>query len=708
MLSRMTLEEKIGQLYLQHDSAEEALIRSGACGALLNLTDAETADRLQRVAVEESRLGIPLFLGRDVIHGYRTAFPIPLALACSWDEEISYKAAAVGASEAAVVGYNWTYSPMVDISRDARWGRIAESFGEDPLLASRLGAAMVRGYQTPQEGLPVGMAACVKHFAGYGASEGGRDYNSTLIPPRELRDIYLPPYKAAVDAGVLTVMTAFNDLDGVPSSGNRWLLTELLREEWGFDGMVVSDWKSMDEMINHGFCADEREVALRSAKAGLDMEMVGHCYINHIASLIEEGALDMATIDERVMYVLKAKYAMGLFEHPYRTKGRESVILSKEHKNAALEAACRSAVLLKNENDILPLSKGVKVAVIGPLADAPHEQIGTWCFDARDEDSVTPLVALREMLGEDNVLYAPGLSYSRDSSRDGFAAALEAARNSDAVLFFVGEESMLSGEAHSLSDIHLPGAQEELVRAVAKEGKPLVLVLMTGRPVIITDIEAEAEAILAAFHQGTMAGPALAKLLFGEVSPSGRLPVSWPVEIGQIPIYYNHKNTGRPAKPDDFVPLDKLPLAQKQSSLGFTSSYMDLQPQPAYCFGYGLSYGNFEYSDLELNTDKMRMDGAIEVSATIRNTGRREAIETVQLYVRDLVGEVTRPVRELKDYKQIALKPGESCRVSFTLLPEQLAFTGIDMERKVEPGMFKLWIAPNAQSGLEGSFELLP
>ncbi len=704
----MTLEEKIGQLYLPHNDADDNALRAGALGAILNASDPARSDKMQRIAVEESRLGIPLFFGRDVIHGYRTIFPIPLGLACAWDEELAREAAAISASEAATGGYNWTYSPMVDISRDPRWGRIAESFGEDPLLASRLGAAMVRGYQTPQEGLPAGMAACVKHFAAYGAAEGGRDYNTTLVPERELRDVYLRPYRAAVDAGVFSVMSAFNDLDGVPCTGNEWLLNKVLRHEWGFEGFVVSDWMSTVEMIAHGFCADEGEAALRSLKAGTDMEMVSKSYINETARLIEEGRLDLSTLDERVLSVLRAKFAMGLFEHPYRTPGREGVILSKEHKDAAYRAALQSAVLLKNEADILPLKAGAKVAVIGPLADAPHEQLGTWCFDGRDEDSITPLSALRDKLGKGRVVYAPGLEYSRDESRAGFAAALKATKSADIVLFFAGEEAMLSGEAHCLADIRLPGAQEELIKELATSGKPIVLILMTGRPVVIGDIEGHAQAILAAFHQGTMAGPALASLLCGEVSPSGRLPISWPRHVGQIPIYYNHKNTGRPPKPEEFVPINQLPRMQKQTSLGFTSAYMDISPLPAYPFGYGLTYSSFSYSKLERSSATMHMGGGIEISATIRNEGKQSATETVQLYVRDVTGSVTRPVRELKDFRRISLAPGEERRVSFTLNSSQLAFTGLDMREIVEAGLFRVWIAPDSASGLEGSFELLP
>jgi len=708
LLGRMTQQEKIGQLYLLNNGADDADVRAGCFGAFLNVTDPSVSDHMQRVAVEKSRLGIPLLFGRDVIHGLRTIYPIPLGQACTWDEALVREAAAASASEAAAAGYNWTFSPMVDISRDPRWGRIAESFGEDPLLASRMAVAVVKGYQTPQPGLPVGIAACVKHFAAYGAAEGGRDYNTTLVPPRELRDVYLRPYEAAAKAGAYSFMSAFNDLDGVPCTGNRWLLTDVLRQDWGFEGFVVSDWRSTSEMLVHGFAADEREAAKRSIDAGLDMEMVGRSYVEQLPGLIESGEVDAATLDERVLAVLRTKLRMGLFEHPYREQGREGAILSAEHLNLALKTALESAVLLKNDSRLLPLAAGTTVAVIGPLADAPHEQIGTWAFDSHDADSRTPLAALRGKLGKDKVIYAPGLKYSRDESREGFAAAVKAASNADVALIFAGEEAMLSGEAHCRADLRLPGAQEALIKAVAATGKPVVLVIMSGRPIVITGVKGNAQAVLAAFHQGTMTGPALAELIFGDVSPSGRLPVTWPADVGQIPLYYNHKNTGRPSISKDFVPISQLPRRLRQSSLGNTSAYLDVQPGPAYPFGYGLTYGRFEYSDLALNAATMPVDGELLVSATLTNTGKRAATEVVQLYVRDLVGSVTRPVRELKDFTRVTLAPGQSQRVSFTLKAADLNFTDIDMHRIVEPGAFKLWVAPNSQEGLETSFEVTP
>lgn len=706
LLAQMTLDEKIGQLFQDYDrNLDEDAIRAGKVGSYLNVDDPEKVDRLQKVAVEQSRLGIPLLIGRDVIHGFRTIFPIPLGQACTWDPDMVRKAAAVSASEAAAVGYNWTFSPMADIARDPRWGRIAEGYGEDPYLSAAMTAATVEGYQTPQDGVPYGIAACVKHFAGYGAAIGGRDYAETPIPERELRDIYLRSYEAGAKAGAMTFMCAFNDLDGVPCSGSKFLLTDVLRGEWGFDGMVVSDWQSISEMTRHGFAADEREAAKRAIDAGVDMEMVSRSYIDNLKNLVESGEVSMETLDERVLNVLRVKYELGLFENPYRVQGREDTILSSDNLALARSVAQESAVLLKNDGNVLPLKNGVKIAVVGPLADAPHEQMGTWVPDGKDKDNVTPLAALKARLG-DAVHYAPGLAYSRDTSHKGFDKAVAAAKKADVVLYFAGEESLLSGEAHCMAEIRLPGAQEELAAALVATGKPVVLILMTGRPVVITSIEKEIPAVLAAFHQGTMTGPALADLIFGDVSPSGRLPVSWPASVGQVPIFYNHKNTGRPPEPKDFKPIEQIPVGQLQTSLGFTSSYLDVPPSPAYPFGFGLTYGKFAYSGLEMDKTVMGVDGSLTATATIKNKGKRAATEVVQLYVRDLVGNVTRPVRELKGFQRVTLAPGESRKVSFTLKAADLNFTDLDMKRIVEPGQFELWIAPNAESGLKGSFRV--
>jgi beta-glucosidase len=705
MLARMTTEEKIGQIQQIH-GPDEAAASEGRVGSFLNIVDPAISMKLQREAVEQSRLGIPLLLGRDVIHGFRTVFPIPLGTACTWDDDLAREGARAAAAEAAVGGYNWTFSPMVDISRDARWGRIAESFGEDPYLSARMAAAFVEGYQSPMPGRPKGIAACIKHFGGYGAAEAGRDYGSTPIPPRELNDVYLKPYEGGVKAGALTVMSAFNELDGVPCTGSHFLLTEVLRQRWGFEGMVVSDWESVVELTTHGFAKDHREAAMRAINAGLDMEMTSHSYRDYMADLLASGEVSMATLDERVLAILRVKYALGLFEDPYGPAFDAKKYLLPETLALAQRTAEEGAVLLKNEGDLLPLGKGVTVAVVGPLADAAHEQLGTWAPDGRDADAVTPLAALREKLGADRVIYAPGLTYSRDASTGGFAAAVAAAKKADVVLCFAGEESLLSGEAHSRADITLPGEQEALVQALAATGKPVVLVLMTGRPVAIENLRGKVPAILAAFHGGTMAGPALANLLFGDASPSGRLTVSWPMASGQEPIYYNHKSSGRPASYGDFVPIEKIPQGQLQTSLGFKNSHIDLPPWPAWPFGFGLTYGKIGYSDLELSAKKIGMNGVLTVSATVTNSGARAATEVVQLYVRDDYGCVTRPVRELKGYERVSLAPGESKKVSFTLRPEDLSFTHIDMAMGPEKGTFTVWIAPDSASGLEGHFSL--
>ena len=715
LVSKMTLEEKIGQTAMRGTSSRETgvseelkqAVRNGEIGTFLNVMTPANVDALQRIAVEESRLGIPLIFARDVIHGFRTIFPIPLGIASTWNPEVAERGARISAEEAVNYGIRWTFAPMMDIARDPRWGRIAESFGEDPLLNSDMSVAMIKGFQTDDLSNPTAIAACAKHFVGYGAAEGGRDYNTALIPERELRDIYLKPFEASVDAGVATIMTAFNEIDGIPASGHKYLLKDVLRGEWGFDGFVVSDWASITEMIDHGYAANEKEAAYKSMRAGLNVEMMTEAYDNHLAELIEEGKIDEAWLDEMVKQVLRVKFRLGLFENPERLKGTESEILHPDHLAAAKEAAVQSVVMLKNDNYLLPLAKNKTVAVIGPLANAPHEQQGTWVFDSRKENSVTPITALREMLGEEQVNFAEGMSYSRSKSREGFSDAIEAAKNSDIVLFFGGEEAILSGEAHSRANLDLPGLQNELIDELANLGKPMVLVVQSGRPNTIHGILPKFDSVLYAFHLGTMAGPALADLLFGVESPSGRLPVSWPYAVGQIPVHYNHKNTGRPANDDDFVHMDDIPIHAWQSSLGNDSHYLDLGFRPAFPFGYGLTYSEFEYSDLELSSDTLKMGTSIRVSATIANDGDREATEVVQLYIRDLFGSATRPVRELKDYTRLTLEAGESQTVTFELHTDQLTFHNENMQEVTEPGDFHVWISPNAAEGLMGEFEVV-
>lgn len=716
LLAKMTVEDKIGQTALRGLSSRfkgiltdeiKQAVKEGKAGAVLNVMNKDGVLELQRIAVEESPHGIPLLFGRDVIHGFRTIFPIPLGQAASWNPELAERAARIAAIEASTYGIRWTFAPMVDISRDARWGRIAESFGEDPYLTSVFSGALVRGFQGKDLKDPTSLAACVKHFAGYGAAEGGRDYNTTYIPEQLMRDVYLPPFKAAVDAGVASFMTAFNDINGVPASGNRFLLTQILREEWNYKGFVVSDWDAQVQLIDHGFAADEKHAAERSMNAGVDMEMTSKTYEKHLAELIREKKVPMAQLDEAVRRILRVKFALGLFEKPYLNRDGSDPTLSEPHLAAAQEAAVQSVVMLKNEKNILPLAKSInKAAVIGPLADAPHEQLGTWIFDGKKENTRTPLHAIREHLGTEKVVYQAGLAYSRSKDRSAFPDAIAAARESDVVLFFGGEESILSGEAHSRADINLPGAQEELIRELRQTGKPLILVIMAGRPITLGNIINQVDAILFAWHPGTMGGPALAELIFGERVPEGRLPVTWPKAVGQIPIYYNHTNTGRPPNEKSFVSMDDIPIEAWQSSLGNTSHYLDLGYKPQYPFGYGLSYTTFEYKNIALSAQKIGLGGKLKISATLRNSGQREGVEIAQLYVQDVVGDITRPVKELKGFQRIALKPGASKKITFTLHTDELAFHNLDMKSVTEPGLFNVWIGPNAAEGLQASFTI--
>jgi beta-glucosidase len=713
LISKMSLEEKIGQT-AQRDlngdgkipDAVKKAVRAGKIGSFLNIVDRDKADELQRIAVEESPSKVPLIFARDVIHGFKTIFPIPLGQAASWNPDIVERGARIAAEEATTTGVRWTFAPMMDISRDPRWGRIAESFGEDPYLSSVYTRAMVRGFQGDDLSHPTSMAACAKHFVGYGAGEGGRDYNSAYLPEELLRNIYLPPFKAAVDAGAATFMSAFNEVNSVPATGNRFLMTQVLRKEWGFDGFVVSDYYSIDEMVVHGYARDLRHAAELAMNAGLDMEMVGTSYDKNLAELIQQGKVSMAQLDEAVRRILRVKYRLGLFEKPYVDRSRKNVILNPAALVAAKQAAADSTVLLKNRNGILPLAEKTKVAVIGPLADAPHEQMGTWVFDGQKKDSVTPLTALRSALGAGNVTYAKGLDISRSKSRAGFAAALTAARQADVVLFFGGEESILSGEAHSRADISLPGVQAELLEELHKTGTPIVLILMAGRPITLGPVLDQVQALLMAWHPGTMGGPALADILFGKISPSGRLPVTWPKAVGQIPIYYNHKHTGRPPIESQFTYMDDMPVEAPQHSTGNTSHYIDIGFKPEFPFGFGLTYTTFEYSNIRVSPAKIKSGGTLEVRAIVRNTGSRSATEVAQLYVRDVVGDVTRPVQELKGFERVTLKPGESRIVKFQLRTDDLAFYNRNMQLVTEPGLFNVWIGPHAGAGLQTSFEL--
>jgi beta-glucosidase len=706
LLARMSLREKIGQLrQISGASLEgESLIRQGRVGSFFNIVDVETCNRYQRIALEESPNGIPLLMGRDVIHGFRTVFPIPSGQAASWDPALVEEAASVAAREASACGVNWTFAPMVDIARDPRWGRIAEGNGEDPFLGSAMGAAMVRGFQGTNLADAERIAACAKHYVAYGAAEGGRDYNTTLVPETTLRDVYLPPFKACVDAGVASLMSAFNDLNGVPASGNVHTLKRILREEWGFRGLVVSDWTSISEMIAHGFCEDDRAAAVAGLSAGVDMEMVSTCYADHLESLVEEGTVPLAWIDEAVRRILHVKTRLGLFENPYVEPSRQTVLLASHHRETARRLARETLVLLKNERDVLPLGDGIRsIAVVGPLADSPADQLGCWVMDGKAEDAVTPLAAIRERAGDRIVVnYAAGLETSRSSNTSGFGDAVRVAQVSDITLLFVGEGANLSGEAHSRAFLDLPGAQEALVNVLASTGKPLGVIVMSGRPLTLARVVEQANALLMAWHPGTMGGPAIADVLFGDVSPSGKLPATFPRTVGQVPLYYNHKNTGRPPVPD----APSIPLGTPLDPVGFVSCYLDVDPTPLFPFGYGLSYGRFEYANLRLSAPTIRPSDSLTVSAQVTNVGRRVAEEVVQFYVRDLVGSVTRPVKELKGFTRIRLEPGASRTVSFVLGADDLAFHNQAGRRVVERGKFHVWIGGSSADGLQGGFDL--
>lgn len=712
LLRQMTLDEKIGQM-VQHQgiytSDEKNAVRNGLVGSYLSF-DPDSANAWQRVAVEESRLKIPLVFALDVIHGYKTVFPVPLGMAASFNPELMQKTSRIAALEAMADGIRWTFAPMIDVSRDSRWGRIAESFGEDPVLAAVMGVASLRGFQeyTP-EGFYT-LAACAKHFAGYGASEGGKDYNSTQIPERLMRNIYLYPFEQVARHGIATFMTSFNDNDGIPMTGNSYYTRKVLRDEWKFDGVLVSDWEAVKEMTDHGFAADSIEAAKKAIQAGVDIEMVSQSYPAAIAQLLAAGKLSRKEIDESVRNVLRLKYRLGLFEHPYYDDKSEKPFYRKAHLEAAKEAALQSVVLLKNENRTLPLSPSVKkIAVLGPMADAPAEQLGCWVIKGESARTVTPFRALKKKYGNRlQIAYDPVLKNSRDESTRQFDRAISLARNSDIVLLFLGEEAFLSGEGHSLADIRLLGAQKELLAALKKTGKPIVTIIMAGRALTIYDELKNSDALLYAWHPGTMGGEALAELLFGEASPSGKLPVTFPRHVGQLPLYYNHHNTGRPA-PDPVMTLDSMARSPQNTTIGYKAAYLDYGKDPLLPFGFGLSYTTFGYSDLQFDKKEIVPGETVSLSCRVSNTGDFSGTEIVQLYLHDQFASVARPVLELKDFKRIALRPGESKEVTFTLTPDILSFYGIEMKRCIEPGVFDIKIgASSADIRLTDSLTVLP
>jgi len=687
LLARMTLEEKLGQLNLLSADGRASpqqlqLVRAGKLGGLFNVIGAENTTPVQRIAVTESRLKIPLLLGLDVIHGYRAIFPIPLGEAGTFDPEAAEATARAAGQEAASFGINWTYAPMMDIARDPRWGRIAEGAGEDPYLGSLMAAARVRGFQQ-------NIFATAKHFAGYGAAEAGREYNETEISERTMREVYLPPFKAAVDAGVASVMSAFNSIAGVPASGNAWLTDTVLRREWGFTGFVVSDWTSVVELMSHGVAGSQAEAGRRALTSGVDMDMQSGIYVDSLASLVRSNRIPMAVVDSAVMRILRAKLRLGLFRDPYRTRTAPA---NAELRALARRVAGETIVLLKNERSLLPLAKSGAIAVIGPLADNKEEPLGPWHTQGRAEDVVSVLQGIKAKVpAGTQVVYAQGSGID-DTSKAGFAAAVAAARQAKVAILVLGEKGDMSGEAASRASIDLPGVQEQLLEAVAATGTPVVLVLMNGRPLTFAWAADHVPAIVETWFLGVEAGNATADVLFGDVNPSGRLPVTFPRVLGQVPLYYNHRNTGRPPDPNN----------------KFTSKYIDVPVTPRYPFGYGLSYTTFGYSNLKLNVARARVSDTITATVTVTNSGSREGTEVVQLYVRDEVASVSRPVRELKAFRRVALRPAESRTVELRIPVRDLWFIGLDMKPVVEPGTFRVYVGPNSAEGLEASFECIP
>lgn len=717
LLAAMSLAEKIGQLNQLHggddplNTLAEA-VRAGRVGSIINTVDAVAIAELQRIATDESSQGIPLLVARDVIHGFSLIAPIPLGQAAAFDPELVERCARMAAVEATAVGINWTFAPMLDIARDARWGRIAESLGEDPLLASQLGAAMVRGFQGMDLSDPTSLAACAKHFVGYGAVEGGRDYATTLIPVNELHNIYLPPFRAAVDAGVATIMTSFCDLDGVPATAKGELLNDLLRGEWAFEGTVISDWESVSQLVSHGIAENTADAAAQALTAGVDIDMASESFARYLAQLVDDGVIAESCIDQAVERVLRLKASMGFFDAPSDQAPNINAPISEDEKLATvLEAARKSVVLLKNDDGVLPLAAPdlTSIAVIGPLADAAHDQLGTWVFDGDTGKSVTCLQALRHDLeGQAELHYVRGLETSRSRDASEFDEVARIATAADVAVLFLGEEAILSGEAHCRADIDLPGAQEALLRRVADTGTPVVAVILAGRPLTLGPVLPYCSAVLYAWHPGSLAGPALSDLLLGRLSPSGKLPVSFPRMVGQIPIHYNHKRGGKPASHDSVMHIDDIPPLAPQTSLGMTSFHLDAGFEPEFPFGFGLSYTTFEYSDLTLDRDELCCRESLEASVTLTNTGAMAAEEVVQLYIRDRVGSVTRPVRELKDFRRVALNKGESQRLTFTVHSDQLRFFGRNNHEVLEPGDFHLWICGSSATGDHTSFRLTP
>lgn len=707
VLKLMTLEEKIGQMVLytsDWDVTGPTLrqgyledIRKGHCGNIFNAHTAAYTRKLQKIAVEESRLGIPLLFGYDVIHGHKTIFPISLGESASWDMAAIEKSARVSAIEAAASGINWTFAPMVDVSVDPRWGRVSEGAGEDPFLGSRIAEARVRGFQGPDNDLSdtLTVLACVKHFAAYGAPQGGRDYNTVDMSERVFLDTYLPPYKAAIDAGAMSVMSSFNEYDGVPATGSKYLLTDLLRKELGFKGLVVTDYTSINEMVHHGVAKDDAEAGLLAINAGVDMDMQGEVYFKYLKKQVEEGLVKESQIDDAVRRILKIKFKLGLFDDPYRycDEDREKrLVYAPEHLEAALDVAKKSMVLLKNDNQALPLKKGEKIAVIGELATSTRDLLGSWKAAGDWNFMHSVLDEIKAYNGESNVMYAEGCKKTGDD-RSGFVKALGISLFADKIVMVIGEDWEWTGEAASRTSIKVPGVQTELLERLSKLNKPVIVVLMNGRPLDLTRENELADAMLEAWYPGTMGGKAVTQVLFGEYNPSGKLTMSFPMNVGQVPLYYYAKNTGRPI----YLPNDK-----------YKSKYIDSPNDPLFPFGYGLSYTSFVYSDIKLSSDELTEKGSIKASVAVTNNGGHDGEEVVQCYVRDLVGSVTRPLKELKGFEKISLKAGETKTVTFEITPEMLAFHRQDMTYGTEPGDFQLFIGGNSGDVKMIPFKLLP
>lgn len=700
LLAKMTLAEKLGQLQQLDGEANGnfrpehvELARKGLLGSTLNVRGVQRTNQLQRVAMTESRLKIPLLFGFDVIHGYRTIFPIPVGEAASWDPSLAERSAAVAAQEANNAGLHWTFAPMLDIARDPRWGRITEGAGEDPFLGAAFAAARVRGFQGADYSAPDKVLACAKHWVAYGAAEGGRDYDTTDLSENVLREIYFPPFKAAVDAGVGTFMSSFNAINGVPASANAFTLTKVLRQEWKFDGFVVSDYTSVRELINHGIAANEEQAAAAALNAGVDMEMVSRSYNQFGPTLLEQRKLTLATVDEAVRRILRIKYRLGLFDRPYGDEKREQgSLLRPESVRLAREAAARSMVLLKNERSVLPLDKNAKsIAVLGPLADDRRAVLGPWNGDGREENTVTMLAGIKAgVSAQTKVVYAKGCDIKCDSDA-GFGDAVARAKESDVALVFVGESDEMGGEAASRSSLDLPGRQMDLVKAIQATGKPTVVVLVNSRPMTFGWIVESVPSILVAWMGGSEAGNAIADVVFGAVNPSGKLPVTFPRTVGQVPIYYNHLNTGRP------------PEEQNK----YSSKYLDVPWTPQFPFGYGLSYTTFKLSNLQLSAPRIRATDKLTVSVEVENAGSRAGDEVVQLYIRDVVASMSRPVKELKGFQRVTLQPGEKRRVEFTLAHDQLAFWNREMRFVVEPGEFRVMVGSNSRDVIEAKFEVV-